>query len=95
MLEDRVSSLRNANIYERQRYRHMLGLPRIRRVDGDRVECQVPFLVVRIVQDDETFLFMTGVYEDVVRIDGDAALFERRVVVSDSKRFDTLLAVPV
>src|SRR5436190_23631511 len=27
MLEDRISSLRKVNIYERQRYRHIVGLP--------------------------------------------------------------------
>ena len=27
MLEDRIAALREANIYERQRYRHLVGLP--------------------------------------------------------------------
>ena len=27
MLQDRISALRKANIYERQRYRHIVGLP--------------------------------------------------------------------
>ena len=38
MLEDRVSALREANIYERQHYRHLIGLPVIGVVDGDRIE---------------------------------------------------------
>src|SRR5262245_37320228 len=29
MLKDRVTALREANIYERQRYRHLVGLPAI------------------------------------------------------------------
>ena len=29
MLEDRISALRQANIYERQRYRHVVGLPHV------------------------------------------------------------------
>src|SRR5690606_22112971 len=31
MLQDRVSALREANIYERQRYRHMVGMPVMQR----------------------------------------------------------------
>lgn len=95
MLEDRVAALRHANVYERQRYRHMVGLPKVLSADGRLVECQVPFLVVRIVQDDETFLYATGLYKDLVEVADERLLFRRRVVVCDSRRFDTLLAVPL
>jgi anthranilate 1,2-dioxygenase small subunit/terephthalate 1,2-dioxygenase oxygenase component beta subunit len=35
MLQDRVSALREANIYERQRYRHMTGVPTVLDVQGE------------------------------------------------------------
>ena len=35
MLKDRVTALREANIYERQAYRHLVGLPAIRPGAGD------------------------------------------------------------
>lgn len=95
MLEDRISALRHANVYERQSYRHMVGLPHIARGDAKVVECETPFLVVRIVQDDETFLFATGVYKDVFDLSGESLQLKMRVVVCDSSRFDTLLAVPL
>jgi anthranilate 1,2-dioxygenase small subunit len=45
MLVDRVSSLRCANIYERQAYRHILGMPAIlSQLDGE-VRSETPFLV--------------------------------------------------
>jgi 3-phenylpropionate/cinnamic acid dioxygenase small subunit len=95
MLEDRISALRHANVYERQTYRHMVGLPHVVRSDAKRAECETPFLVVRIVQGDETFLYATGLYKDVFELSGERLQLKRRDVVCDSRRFDTLLAVPL
>jgi 3-phenylpropionate/cinnamic acid dioxygenase small subunit len=95
MLEDRISALRHANVYERQTYRHMVGLPHVVSCNANEAECETPFLVVRIVQSDETFLFVTGVYKDVFDLQSEKLQLKRRVVVCDSSRFDTLLAVPL
>lgn len=95
MLEDRVSALRHANVYERQSYRHIVGLPYVLRSDAREAECETPFIVVRIVQGDETSLYATGVYKDLFNLNGDKLELKRRVVVCDSSRFDTLLAVPL
>ena len=91
MLKDRVSALRQANIYERQRYRHIVGLPLVR--DGGAVE--TPFLVVRIMRDGKMDLFATGRYLDKVVEESGALKFAERVAVCDSSRFDTLLAIPL
>src|SRR6516162_499969 len=40
MLRDRVRSLRDANVYEAQRYRHMIGPAVIREHDGREVHAQ-------------------------------------------------------
>ena len=37
MLADRVLALRRANIYERQTYRHIVGMPRL--IGSDRGHC--------------------------------------------------------
>ena len=95
MLIDRVSSLREANIYERHTYRHILGAPSILEETDDCVRCETPFLVARIMRDGETDIFATGRYLDVYRIrDGGAKLTER-IVVCDSSRINTLLALPL
>jgi anthranilate 1,2-dioxygenase small subunit len=95
MLQDRVSALREANIYERQSYRHILGMPAILSEEGDKVRTETPFLVVRILQDGDSDLFATGRYFDIYRIDTDRAKLEERIVVCDSSRIDTLLALPL
>ncbi len=92
MLRDRVTALRTANIFERHAYRHIVGLP-VLGADGESAE--TPFLVVRIMRDGRTDLFVTGVYLDRLReVDG-RLRFAERIVVCDSHVFDTLLAIPL
>lgn len=91
MLRDRVTALRRANIFERQSYRHIVGLP-VPGTDGQSAE--TPFLVARIMRDGRTDLFATGDYLD--RLDDAGGLrFAERIVVCDSHVFDTLLAIPL
>src|SRR5215470_15233241 len=40
MLRDRVRSLRDANVYEAQRYRHLVGTPLIAHSEGAAVHAQ-------------------------------------------------------
>jgi anthranilate 1,2-dioxygenase small subunit len=95
MLVDRVSALREANIYERQTYRHILGVPSILSQEDGRVRSETPFLVARIMHDGETDIFATGRYLDRYRINGETAKLAERIVVCDSSRIDTLLALPL
>jgi 3-phenylpropionate/cinnamic acid dioxygenase small subunit len=96
MLTDRVASLRDANIYERQCYRHIIGMPALRPADTDEITAETSFLVVRTMRDGRMDLFAAGVYLDRMRDDTDGALrFAERVVVCDSSRFDTLVAIPL
>jgi 3-phenylpropionate/cinnamic acid dioxygenase small subunit len=95
MLEDRIAALRVANIYERQSYRHLLGIPLVERADADSAEACTPFMVARIMASGQTELFATGVYRDrFVRHDGELRLASR-VAVCDSTSTDTLLALPL
>ena len=95
MLKDRVTALREANIYERQAYRHLVGLPAIRAGAGDAVHAETPFLVVRVMRDGTMDLFATGRYVDTIADDGGTLRFRERLVVCDSSRIDTLLAIPL
>jgi anthranilate 1,2-dioxygenase small subunit/terephthalate 1,2-dioxygenase oxygenase component beta subunit len=96
MLTDRVASLREANIYERQSYRHIVGMSALRSSEPGEIAAETPFLVVRTMRDGRMDLFATGVYLDRVRADAEGTLrFAERLVVCDSSRFDTLLAIPL
>jgi 3-phenylpropionate/cinnamic acid dioxygenase small subunit len=95
MLSDRILALRQANVYEKQNYRHIVGLPNVVKNGGDTAECETPFIVVRIMHDGQTDVFATGVYLDTLRDAGGQLKFAQRVVVCDSSRFDTLVALPL
>ena len=94
MMRDRVQSLRHANIYEPQRYRHMISGVLVEKVSADHVRSSANFLVIRIMQDGATMVFASGRYLDRIVL-SPAPLYEERVVVCDSRRFDTLLAIPL
>ncbi|MBO0710187.1 MAG: aromatic-ring-hydroxylating dioxygenase subunit beta [Acetobacteraceae bacterium] len=95
MLSDRVAALRRANIYERQRYRHIVGLPLVRAEESGRIRAEAPFAVIRTMRDGRMDVFAAGLYRDLVEESGGTLLFAERVVVCDSSRFDTLLAIPL
>src|SRR5215469_12712797 len=82
MLEDRISSLRKVNIYEQQRYRHIVGLPVVTGQQNGTAEVETPFLIVRIMREGAMDVFATGYYRDKVQADASGALrFSERIVV--------------
>jgi len=96
MLVDRVSALRDANVYERQTYRHIIGMPAVLSEDGSAARTESPFIVVRIMRDGKMDVFATGKYLDrVISVDGGELRFVERIVVCDSSRVDTLVALPL
>jgi anthranilate 1,2-dioxygenase small subunit len=95
MLIDRIAALRQANVYEKQSYRHILGLPNILKNGGDEAESETPFLVVRTMHDGQSDIFATGLYLDTYRSAGSELKFAKRLVVCDSSRVDTLMALPL
>ena len=95
MLTDRISALREANIYERHRYRHILGLPLIQTSDATQAYASTPFLVLRIMHTGETEVFASGEYLDkFITIDG-LLLLQERIAICDSTVTDTLMALPL
>lgn len=95
MLEDRIASLRKANIFEPHNYRHLISAIRVGAAEGGVYPVVSSFAVVRIMQDGAMALFSTGKCLDKVALDGGKALFKERVFVCDSSRVDTLIVIPL
>ncbi|MGC2202841.1 MAG: aromatic-ring-hydroxylating dioxygenase subunit beta [Stellaceae bacterium] len=98
MLKDRVSALREANVYEPQRYRHLVSSIKIvgDAAEGpEHLDLLANFLVVRTMQDGEMTIFAAGRYVDRVRRDAGCWKFASKTVVLDSRQIDTLLAIPI
>jgi anthranilate 1,2-dioxygenase small subunit len=95
MLLDRVFSIRRANLFEPHRYRHVIGPIRLKEVTGDVAVVHSHFIVARIMHDGVTTLFATGRYLDRIDLSMIPYRFNERVVVLDSDKIDTLLAIPL
>ena len=95
MLADRVASLRRANIYEAQRYRHIVSPALVLSQEESLLRAETSFLVVRIMLDGDMRLFMSGRYLDAIDLSGTTALFAEKRVIFDNRRIDTLLALPI
>ena len=96
MLRDRVKSLREANVYEAQRYRHVIGPPVLEAGEGGLIRAQTSFIVVRTMHTGETLMFASGRYDDRIVMEGpEAPRFAEKLVVLDSRQIDTLLAIPI
>jgi anthranilate 1,2-dioxygenase small subunit len=95
MLVDRVMALRKANIYEPQRYRHLIGAIKIGAEEAGMLPVVANVIVVRIMQDGAMTLFAAGRYVDRVARSGGGWKFAKKDVVLDSRQIDTLLAIPL
>jgi anthranilate 1,2-dioxygenase small subunit len=95
MLKDRVSALREANIYEPQRYRHLVSSLRIVGESDGALAVEANFLVIRTMQEGDMTVFAAGRYVDrIVRARAEWK-FAKKEVVLDSRQIDTLLAIPL
>jgi 3-phenylpropionate/cinnamic acid dioxygenase small subunit len=96
MLQDRVTALREANVYERQWYRHIVSAPVVVECAQQGVATETAFLVMRVMRGGKTDVFATGKYVDRIAVDANGELkFAERIVVCDSNVVDTLLAIPL
>ena len=95
MLVDRVMALRRANIYEPQRYRHLISAMQIATAEGNALDAVANFLVVRTMQDGAMTLFAAGRYIDRVVRSDTGWKFAGKQVILDSRQIDTLLALPL
>lgn len=96
MLKDRIVAMREANVYEEHRYRHLIGTPFLVEQNRQNVCAETPFIVMRIMRGGDTAVFATGRYLDRVVVTEDGVLqLAERVVVCDSTNIDTLLVIPL
>ena len=94
MLEDRVSALREVNVYEPHVYRHVIGPTEVLE-HGDAYRTQTSFIVIRTMYDGSMSVFSAGRYVDEIIVEGGEAFFKKRIVVTDSARYDTLVVIPL
>jgi anthranilate 1,2-dioxygenase small subunit len=95
MLYDRVEAIEQANVFEPHFYRHILSDSRTLGYTADSIRMSTSFCCVRTMLDGRAMMFASGRYVDEIVIHGDVCLFRSRVVILDSSRIDTLIAIPL
>lgn len=95
MMQDRVYSLRNANIYQAHRYRHAQSGVRITAREGDALRVSSSYIVVQTLNEGVSEVYQAGSYYDVLVRTDVGLRFKERVCVYDTSRVATLLATPV
>ena len=95
MFRDRISALRTANIFEPHTYCHMVSALRILESDGREHRTQSNFTVIRTMSEGDMSVFACGKYIDRIVEQRGKLKFGERTIVLDSRRIDTLLAIPI
>ncbi len=95
MLHDRVTSLRHANIYQKPVYRHFLSAMWWSLEADDEYHVTTNYLVINTNQAGQSLVYQTGIYLDVVVLEGEALKFKSKRVIYDTSRVQTLLAIPI
>jgi anthranilate 1,2-dioxygenase small subunit len=95
MMNDRVFSLRNANIYQAHRYRHAQSAIRITAREANAYRVSSSYIVVQTLNDGVSQIYQAGSYYDYVLETAEGLRFKERVCVYDTSRIPTLLATPV
>jgi anthranilate 1,2-dioxygenase small subunit len=95
MMSDRISALRQANIYEPHVYCHLTSCVRVVDCTAEEMQAQANFAVIRTMQEGEQTIFACGRSFDRIVGAGDRLLFKDRLVVLDSRQVDTLLVIPL
>jgi anthranilate 1,2-dioxygenase small subunit len=95
MLLDRVSSIKSVNVFEPHVYRHVLGETEVVSNEAGVLGCETSFLVIRTGYEGGMVIFSAGRYVDTLVVQAGRALLRSRTVVTDSCRYDTLVALPI
>ncbi|MCD0502599.1 aromatic-ring-hydroxylating dioxygenase subunit beta [Bordetella petrii] len=95
MLQDRVYAISETIFHDPYYQRHIVGAPRIRAVDGGRIEAEANYAVFRTKPSQPTTVFNVGRYLDVIERTPDGLKFASRLCVFDSELVPNSLIYPL
>ncbi len=95
MLKDRAYAIRETLFHDPYYQRHVVGVPRLLEVAGDRIVCESNYAVFRTKLSELTTVFNVGRYLDtVVRTDG-GWKFASKLCIYDSELIPNSIIYPV
>ena len=95
MLKDRAYAIRETLFHDPYYQRHLIGAPRVLRVDAERIECESNYAVFRTKLSELTTVFNVGRYLDTVARTPQGLRFAARVCVYDSELIPNSIIYPI
>jgi salicylate 5-hydroxylase small subunit len=95
MLRDRVYGISNTLFHEPYYQRHVIGVPRVLRVDERVIETETNYAVFRTKPSQPSEVFNVGRYLDTVVVTAEGLRFADKLVVFDSELIANSLIYPL
>lgn len=95
MLQDRVYGIQETLFHDPYYQRHVVGLPRILKVEGDVIESEANYAVFRTKLSQESTVFNVGRYLDRIRKTPQGLKFESRVCIYDTEMIPNSIIYPI
>ena len=95
MLKDRAYAIRETLFHDPYYQRHIVGAPRILRVEGDNFHCEANYAVFRTKLSELTTVFNVGRYLDLVVRTPQGLRFASRICIYDSEMIPNSIIYPI
>ena len=95
MMHDRITALRQANLFEIHTYRHLTSGLEFTSVDSHTIDLQSNYVVIQTLTKGDSEVYQAGRYFDRVVRTPDGWRYQRKRAVYDTSRVQTLLVTPV
>ena len=95
MLKDRAYGIQETLFHDPYYQRHVVGLPRILKVDGEIIEAEANYAVFRTKLSQESSVFSVGRYLDRLRKTPEGLKFESRLCIYDTEMIPNSIIYPI
>ena len=95
MLRDRAYGIRETLFHDPYYQRHVVGLPRVLKVEDDCIHAEANYAVFRTKLDGESTVFNVGRYIDKIRRTPEGLKFDSRSCIYDSEMIPNSLIYPI
>ena len=95
MLKDRAYGIKETLFHDPYYQRHVIGLPRVLKVEGRDLQCEANYAVFRTKPNEPTQVFNVGRYLDTVRSTPEGLRFAAKLCVFDSELIPNAIIYPI
>jgi salicylate 5-hydroxylase small subunit len=95
MFKDRIYGTTETIFHDPYYQRHVVGVPRILKVEAERIQSEANYAVFRTKPDEMSTVFNVGRYIDTIRRTDEGLKFESRICVFDSEMIPNSLIYPI